>query len=343
MIDGLIEGIGQNARPMLWLVCVFAALAAVLRSRVAKRLWTTLEETMFSNWQLALLGTTGVVLSLASGYTTWDGMRNFTGEALLSGMITFGIQGVMLIVAWLIGESFATGMNTQSRKAPSTLVNPAVQTWLGAGIGLLVFIAGLTLLLQWTGQADVRQASTNDLSWSRTGDKFLIFAFGLLMAALFVLYAASDLIRPYIQGFRVIVRNSVLWLMFLACMATSVFFSFDSLFTSIFPQSERVRAAELRAQNQVSGIVADITQAIGERKSLEADALFKSEPWTAYEGQLNGIGKAAAASEGAIERYVNNQIESRRRAVKEQQERIDRKSTRLNSSHERLSRMPSSA
>ena len=68
-------------------------------------------DDMASRWQLLLLGATGFVLSLASGYTTWDGMTNFTGETMLSLMVTFGIQGVMLIVAWLIGESFATGMN----------------------------------------------------------------------------------------------------------------------------------------------------------------------------------------------------------------------------------------
>ena len=32
-------------------------------------------------------------------------------------MFTFGIHGVMLIVAWLIGESFATGMSTVPRAA----------------------------------------------------------------------------------------------------------------------------------------------------------------------------------------------------------------------------------
>ena len=321
-IDGLLEGLAANARPLgtaLFLICIVALL---VRTNTAKRVWAKIEETIFSNWQLGLLGLTGLILSIASGYTTWDGMRNFTGEPLLSGMITFGIQGVMLIVAWLIGESFATGMNTQSQRADSRLVNPAVQTWLGTGIGLLLFIAGLALVMQWTGQADIRQASTEDLSWSKTGDKLLIFGFGLLMVALFALYAASDLIRPYIQGSRVIVRNSMLWVMFLACMATSVFFSFDSLFTSIFPQSERVRAAELRAQNQVAGIVTDISQAIGERQSVEADALFQSEAWLTYEGQLNALAKVAAESEGAIERYVNGQIESRRRAVKEQQERM---------------------
>ncbi len=322
LIDGLMEGLAANARPLGTALFLFCVVALLVRTNTAKKVWSKIEDTIFSNWQLGLLGLTGLILSLASGYTTWDGMRNFTGEPLLSGMITFGIQGVMLIVAWLIGESFATGMNTQSQRAESRLVNPAIQTWLGTGIGLLLFIAGLALVMQWTGQADVRQASTNDLSWSKTGDKLLIFGFGLLMVALFALYAASDLIRPYIQGSRVIIRNSMLWVMFLACMATSVFFSFDSLFTSIFPQSERVRAAELRAQNQVAGIVTDISQAIGERQSVEADALFQSDAWLSYEGQLNELAKVAAESEGAIERYVNGQIETRRRAVKEQQERM---------------------
>ncbi len=318
----IVDGIAEHARPIGTAIFFACALTLLLRTKLAKRIWATLEETLFSNWQLALLGTTGVVLSLASGWTTWDGMRNFTGEPLLSGMFTFGIQGVMLIVAWLIGESFATGMNTLSQKSPSRTTNPALQTLLGAGIGVLFFIALMTLVLQWTGQTDIRQASTDDLSWAKTGDKLLIFVCGLLMIALFALYAASDLIRPYIQGVRVIVRNSVLWVMFLACMATSVFFSFDSLFTSIFPQSERVRAAELRAQNQVSGIIADINGVIGDRRTSEADALLKSDGWTSYETQLAGIAKVAAASEGAIERYINNQIETRRRAVKDQQERM---------------------
>ena len=318
----IVDGIAEHARLIGTAIFFACALTLLLRTKLAKRIWATLEETLFSNWQLALLGTTGVVLSLASGWTTWDGMRNFTGEPLLSGMFTFGIQGVMLIVAWLIGESFATGMNVLSQKSPSRTTNPALQTLLGAGIGVLFFIALMTLVLQWTGQTDIRQASTDDLSWAKTGDKLLIFVCGLLMIALFALYAASDLIRPYIQGVRVIVRNSVLWVMFLACMATSVFFSFDSLFTSIFPQSERVRAAELRAQNQVSGIIADINGVIGDRRTSEADALLKSDGWTSYETQLAGIAKVAAASEGAIERYINNQIETRRRAVKDQQERM---------------------
>ena len=83
---------------------------------------------VLTNWRLVLLGVTGIVLSLASGWTTWDGMTDFTcpgrGEgalcftpAILSFMITFGIQGVMLIAAWLIGETFATSFTGKSNRA----------------------------------------------------------------------------------------------------------------------------------------------------------------------------------------------------------------------------------
>ena len=54
---------------------------------------------------------TAFLLSVAAGSRTWDGMSQFTGDWVMSALITFGIQGVMLIIAWLIGESFASGMN----------------------------------------------------------------------------------------------------------------------------------------------------------------------------------------------------------------------------------------
>jgi hypothetical protein len=318
----LIDKLAENARPLGIAIFVTCVIALLLRTRVARRLREAIEETVFSNWRLALLGTTGIVLSAAAGWRTWEGMYNFTGEALLSGMVTFGIQGIMLIVAWLIGESFATGMNARSRSGESSLVSGAVQPWLGSLIGLLLFVTGFVLFLQWTGQADVKHANVEDLGWSTEGDKFLMLGAGLLLVALFALYAASDLVQPYVQVVRVIIRNSMLWLMFLACMATSVFFSFDSFFTAIFPQSERVRAAELRAQNQVSGILSDIEQAIGSRRASLAEELFTTAAWKDYDRQLDGITQAATQSQGAIERYVNAQIEDRRRAVKEQQERM---------------------
>lgn len=97
----------------LWLA-IGAFLIALALSGFGKRVRSVIEDMFFTNWQLTLLGTAALVLSLAGGWTTWDGMRNFTGEPVLSLMFTFGIHGVMLIVAWLIGESFATGMNQRS-------------------------------------------------------------------------------------------------------------------------------------------------------------------------------------------------------------------------------------
>ena len=302
---------------------ILMSLAGLLW-RVKGRIAKVLEETMFSNWRLALLGTTGIVLSLASGYTTWDGMRNFTGEGVLSLMVTFGIQGVMLIAAWLIGESFAIGMNQQASR-------PTDRGWhglsveqgnvAGALIGIALFIA-IAALVTETGPAALYPTGGKAFDWGQLSNKLLIIVTGLLAVAFVAVFAASDLIRPYIQSFRVVVKNSVLWVMFLSCMATSVFFSFDSLFSAIFPQSERVRAAELRAQNQVAGIVADIEQKITETRLEEAQQLFSTPGWQGYEKQTSELIGAAKVSAGVIEKFFNDQIEERNRAIKQQQERI---------------------
>ena len=101
-VKSTIDGLMANAQPLAIALFFLCVIALMLRSRLAKRLAAGMEKAFFENWQLGLLGATGIILSLASGYTTWDGMRNFTGEPLLSGMVTFGIQGVMLIAAGAI-------------------------------------------------------------------------------------------------------------------------------------------------------------------------------------------------------------------------------------------------
>jgi hypothetical protein len=286
--------------------------------RMRTRLAATLEESMFANWRLSLLGATGIVLSLASGYTTWDGMRNFTGEAVLSLMVTFGIQGVMLIVAWLIGESFAVGMNQSSGAKRAPFLDPMVANIVGAVTGIALFLALAALFMQ-TGDA---RPANGTADWAKFSDRLLIVVASLLAVAFIALYAASDLIKPYLQSVRVIIKNSVLWVMFLACMATSVFFSFDSLFSAIFPQSERARAAELRAQNQVAGILADIEVKITDSRLEEAQSMFRAPGWETYDAQMTKLADASRAAAPQIEAYFNNQIEERNRAIKQQQERM---------------------
>ncbi len=176
---------------------------------------------LFENWQLLLLSSTAFILSCASGWTTWDGMRNFTGEPILSAMVTFGIQGVMLIVAWLIGESFATGMSQLQQDADGNGRGMRTDATFKIALALVmagVLIGGLALLA----------------SYFRTGvdSTKIMTALGLtggglaLIGALIVASRASTM-RSYFDATRVMVRTAVLWVMFLACMATSVFFSFE--------------------------------------------------------------------------------------------------------------------
>ncbi len=290
--------------------------------RLAPRVWKAIEESIFSNWRLGLLGATGLVLSLASGWTTWDGMRNFTQEPLLSGMITFGIQGVMLIIAWLIGESFATGMSQRPAGAPRGTLSKGFQAGAGGVVGILLFVSVSALFLQSSGSSNPITGGPAAFDpWQMT-DKLLILVVGLLLSALVALYSASDVVKPYLQSSRVIAKNTLLWVMFLACMATSVFFSFDSLFSQIFPKAERQRAADLRAQNQVAGIVSDIGATIETRRLGAADELFHSEGWLSYEEQLDRLTVASRGAEKLIEAYYVEQMEERRRGIAEQQERI---------------------
>ena len=311
--DAVVANPAAAARPLVLALVVIAALAVLYR--VGPRLWRVVEDIFFTNWQLALLGTAAIVLSLAGGWTTWDGMTNFTGEPVLSLMFTFGIHGVMLMVAWLIGESFATGMSTVSRSGMSRVTAPLIVV-IGLG-AVLLGVAGTIYQLHYGVATD---------RWIQ-----MLTAAGLVTGALGLLaiFSNSDVVAPYAQALRIIAKNSMLWVMFLACMATSVFFSFDSRFNVVFPKDQRERVSQLRAQNQVSGIVADIDNTMTSQQTEEARTLFDSAGWHTYDTNLDKLAAAAQESTGEIETYFNDQIETRNRGIKEQQERITTAQTGL--------------
>ena len=76
----LVDGLVPYAQPLAKSLLALCVLALLLRTRVVKRIFAVIEETVFENWQLGLLATTGLVLSLAAGWRTWEGMTNFTNE-----------------------------------------------------------------------------------------------------------------------------------------------------------------------------------------------------------------------------------------------------------------------
>jgi hypothetical protein len=296
----------QAAKWIMMGLVVFAVAAFLVR--LLPKVWAAIEKTMLTNWRLALIGGSALILSLAGGWTTWDGMRNFTGESVLSAMFTFGIHGVMLIVAWLIGESFATGMNQVRGRHGKTISAPMVAlSLIGGAFVLTALVIGI-----------VHAGVSNDQ---------LLYGFAaagalLLFVSAIMLFSKSDVIQPYAQGIRIVAKNAMLWVMFLACMATSVFFSFDSRFNVIFPKDQRERAAEIRTKNQVAGVVADIGETISSRRITEAERLFQSEGWHAYEAQLGNLSKASEGAEAEIEAHFTRQMEAHRAAIAEQQERM---------------------
>ncbi len=259
---------------------------------------------VLTNWRLALLGATGLVLSLASGWTTWDGMRNFTNEPILSLMITFGIQGVMLIVAWLIGESFATsiGRRQQEGRQPLILRLLIVAIWL-----VLFVLLGLLLALLLGFDVEALIGLKLSRVQSSYNGEYLLVGILLALFTLPILSAGKDIIEKYQQAARVIARNLSLWLMFLACMGASVFFSFDSLFTAIFPHNERVRAADIRIRSQVAAISASITD-LSTRRRLEARTRFlASTEWEGYSRNLDRLVVVLRKSPGQVDRYLLDQ------------------------------------
>src|SRR5918999_459548 len=137
----------------------------------------------------------------------------------------------------------------------------------------------------------------------------------LLAIALLTQFSDSDLLAPYVQALRITAKSAVLWVMFLACMATSVFFSFDSLFSAIFPQEERKRAAQIRTVNQVAGVVSDIGMLAEKRRMEEVEALFASPDWAAYERELDKV----AALANRAPRLIREEIE---RELYEQKSRL---------------------
>ncbi len=285
-------------------------------------LWDKLRADFLTNWRLVLLGITGVVLSVASGWTTYDGITNFTRTPVLSLMITFGIQGVMLVTAWLIGESFATGATGEDRmrmgadQVITDIIKKAVYLFLS-----ILFLALLSVILA----EFVLKFDTSEIRTVLTQNLVTIFTVlgSVLALALFlVLFSRVEIIGPYARGMRVILANLPLWIMFLSCMATSVFFSFDSLFSTIFPAEERKRAGELRAQGQITGIIADIDAQIDKRRKEAADRLFASKVWQGYEDRLNRLMDVVRVAPEAIEEQFIKKLQERQSSLAKQQESL---------------------
>ena len=303
-----------NALALIAVLVALKTAAQMLQGGLAE----TIKSAFTTNWQLTVLATSAFLLSVASGHRTWDGMSQFTGDSVMSALITFGIQGVMLIIAWLIGESFAAGLAAGRAKAAHGGVIRRVSGGIaGALVGGLIFAAVALLSALYLGLVDPGRPL-----WGFAADDKLIHQVAFVAVAVMLIgplfmARSGGIIGDYANGLRIVLGNAVLWVMFFACAGTSVFFSYISLFDAIFPAGERVRAAEIRAINQVSGIVSDIGETATRRRIAEADSLFKSAAWASYERELD---KAARLASSAPEKIREEMV----RELRDQESRIAR-------------------
>lgn len=289
-------------------------------------------------WQLTLLASTSVALSVASGWTTWDGMKNFTENPLLSFLITFGVQGVMLIAAWLIGETLIGKGGKLVRGSRCWVARPAV-------LGLLIGATG---------------ALTLGVIFSENLFSFLLgvaVAWQLHVLALIVLIAVAFLLfvfrggsdrpqhsRVYIDLVAIALKHIPLWIMFLTCLVASVFFSFDSLFDTIFSPEERKRAGHTRVQSEISRLLAGVSSEMQLHRQAAIATLFSSPQWAAYDRGVDRL--VSAASETAITLRSQNEnarqlgeekITAQLEALAAAEARLDSIETRIRQEREALS------
>jgi hypothetical protein len=248
-------------------------------------------------WHLALLGISGIALSVASGWTTWDGMANFTHNPVLSFLITFGIQSVMLISAWMIGETFA------EQKRAANAGNAS-----GNSVGRRGWSAagpdgeqppqrghGRTAVL-WVVLLALGVAMFTDPVSAHLNRPLLIAAlFAVLIGSvmvlrgLFHLFGYGHLIVPYERSAAAIFKNIPLWGMFLVCMGASVFFSFDSLFDKIYSSSDREAVSQSRLQNHVSGLLLDLRDRLHKERRARIAALLESPEWQSMQAAADAM------------------------------------------------------
>jgi hypothetical protein len=167
----------------------------------------------------------------------------------------------------LIGESFATGMNQRTAEGKRLRL-------VDASVGMLLGVAFVGIAFYWvlnqSSAVSLTQQAGLQADWVKVVDVSTYFLLVMVLVGMiaFGFQRGGDISTPYVQSLRLIVKNSVLWVMFLASMSASVFFSFDSHFNAIFPAEQRKRAAEIRTTSQIGNVVSDIG-AITQKRQIE--------------------------------------------------------------------------
>ena len=259
-------------------------------------------------------------------------MQNFTDEVALALMITFGIQGVMLVLAWHVGVRLSeTGFEGPPVLAPSRfggaapllsrLLEFTAVTALGA-IALYLVVRYIfqdnevIVIPEWP----VIQYSATVLAAAIIG--ILALRFG------------QNLTQYFIHAFHFAMRNSVPILMVIVCLFTSVFFSFDALFSKIVPEAERNRLADLRSKTDIAAIINKMQDKTAHSHRRAASEVLWSKEWLTYgvklkevQAALQQVPEAATAKIEEVRKSSLEQLQANERTLadlKVERDEVDR-------------------
>ena len=214
----------------------------------------------------------------------------------------------MLIVAWLIGESFATATPSMLLRRPARAAGRC-QRGCGAGVALVGLVCYPVAAPVQCGQPDQHRSQGGR---GRPADVSIYSLLALVLVAMlsFGFRRGGEISTPYVQSLRLIVKNAVLWVMFLASMSASDFFSFDSHFNA-FPR----RTAQARGRNphRQSDRRRRVRRPRGdpEARDRRSQRRCDTEGWKAYDKQLASLSQASQGAQGEIEKYFVQQMEAR--------------------------------
>jgi hypothetical protein len=307
-------------------------LPRVLRERIGRLFRHVYYDIFDGAWKLAALGSAALALTAASAFTTWGGLRSFTehdanGKSTLVGLslafaIAFGIQSVMLIAAWNIGDTYAAALPVRASNADAR--RRAIESRVGIALGILL----ASLMVVWVRGALVlpETAVADEL-----GHRLTIIAETFVSVAVLIVAAYSlrgnEFIGPYLRGLGIIIKNAVIWVMFIAAMTVSVFFSFDYHFNAIFNEKLRQTTADARAQQKLSVVTTYLGERLPGRVKEMQQALFKGRAWTDYEPQLE-VARKIAEQSPERQRQINQAEQAARQAKIAE---LDTAATTLNS------------
>jgi hypothetical protein len=109
-------------------------------------LYQTTRRKWIGNWRLTTALTIALILSLASLYTTWDGMVTYIApdpgkrtflSLLLALFVAVGIQSIMVLAAWMVGTALVQA--TEPHRAVASRIRVLVE----AGVWTVMFIGTL--------------------------------------------------------------------------------------------------------------------------------------------------------------------------------------------------------